>query len=83
MTSPVDCDDGDGCAADAYAGTFECSHGPEAPRRSRPERGETCGLAFAFSDHDISEDFMLVVAFVEKPIEPQVLLDLVAEHLPS
>ena len=40
-------------------------------------------LAFAFSDHDISEDLMPVVAFVEKPIEPQVLLDLIAEHLPS
>lgn len=38
-------------------------------------------LAFAFSDDDISEDFMPVVAFVEKPIEPKVLLDLIAEHL--
>jgi CheY-like chemotaxis protein len=31
-------------------------------------------LAFGFSDADISDDFMPVEAFVEKPIEPEVLL---------
>lgn len=38
-------------------------------------------LAFAFGDDDISEDFMPVQAFVEKPIEPARLLELVATHL--
>lgn len=42
---------------------------------------ERSQLAFAFSDADISDDFMPVVAFVDKPIEPRKLLDLVAEHL--
>ena len=31
-------------------------------------------LAFSFSESDISEDFMPVNAFLEKPIEPKVLL---------
>jgi len=38
-------------------------------------------LAFAFSDNDISDDFMPVARFIEKPIEPRALLDLVAELL--
>lgn len=38
-------------------------------------------LAFAFTDSDISEDFMPVQRFIEKPIEPRLLLDLVAELL--
>jgi CheY-like chemotaxis protein len=38
-------------------------------------------LAFAFSDADISSDFMPVARFVDKPVEPRVLLDLVAELL--
>ncbi|TNF38054.1 MAG: response regulator [Deltaproteobacteria bacterium] len=38
-------------------------------------------LAFAFSDDDISDDFMPVRRFIEKPIEPQRLLELVAELL--
>jgi len=38
-------------------------------------------LAFGFSDDDISEDFMPVQRFIEKPIEPQLLLDLIAELL--
>lgn len=32
-------------------------------------------LAFGFSEADISDDFMPVEAFVEKPIEPQTLLE--------
>ena len=40
-------------------------------------------LAFAFSDADISDDFMPVARFIEKPIEPRALLDLVAELLHS
>ena len=32
-------------------------------------------LAFGFSESDISEDFMPVEAFIEKPVEPQVLLE--------
>lgn len=31
-------------------------------------------LAFGFSDADISSDFMPVEAFLEKPVEPKVLL---------
>lgn len=31
-------------------------------------------LAFGFSDADISEDYMPVEAFLEKPVEPKVLL---------
>lgn len=31
-------------------------------------------LAFGFSDADISDDFMPVEAFLEKPVEPKVLL---------
>ena len=31
-------------------------------------------LAFGFSEADISEDFMPVEAFIEKPIEPADLL---------
>lgn len=38
-------------------------------------------LGFGFSDDDISADFMPVRAFVEKPIEPRTLLDLIAEQL--
>lgn len=38
-------------------------------------------LAFGFSDADISEDFMPVQAFVDKPIEPSVLLERVASLL--
>lgn len=32
-------------------------------------------LAFGFSESDISDDFMPVEAFIEKPVEPQVLLE--------
>ena len=32
-------------------------------------------LAFGFSESDISEDFMPVEAFIEKPVEPPVLLE--------
>ncbi|PKN56283.1 MAG: response regulator [Deltaproteobacteria bacterium HGW-Deltaproteobacteria-14] len=38
-------------------------------------------LGFAFTDSDISEDFMPVQRFIEKPIEPKLLLDLIAELL--
>ena len=39
------------------------------------------GMGFTFSDDDISADFMPVAAFLEKPIEPRTLLDLIATHL--
>jgi len=42
---------------------------------------QTSRMAFAFSDSDISDDFMPVARFIEKPIEPRALLDLVAELL--
>lgn len=32
-------------------------------------------LGFSFSENDISEDFMPVSGFVEKPVEPEKLLD--------
>lgn len=32
-------------------------------------------MSFGFSDSDISQDFMPVGAFIEKPVEPQVLVD--------
>ncbi len=32
-------------------------------------------ISFGFSEADISDDFMPVQAFVEKPVEPSVLLD--------
>ncbi len=38
-------------------------------------------LAFGFSESDISNDFMPVKAFLEKPIEPKVLLKKVQELL--
>ena len=38
-------------------------------------------LAFGFSESDISEDFMPVEAFIEKPVEPQVLLERVRNLL--
>lgn len=31
-------------------------------------------LAFGFSENDISDDFMPVEAFIEKPVEPKLLL---------
>ncbi|MBF0461708.1 MAG: response regulator [Magnetococcales bacterium] len=37
-------------------------------------------LAFGFSESDISTDFLPVEAFIEKPVEPQVLLSKI-EHL--
>ena len=38
-------------------------------------------MGFAFSDDDISEDFMPVRAFAEKPIEPKILLDMIEAEL--
>ncbi len=32
-------------------------------------------MSFGFSDSDISQDFMPVGAFIEKPVEPQILVD--------
>ena len=40
-------------------------------------------LAFGFSESDISDDFMPVEAFIEKPVEPQVLLERVRILLQS
>jgi len=36
-------------------------------------------MAFGFSDSDISEDFMPVDGFVEKPVEPETLLTRIDE----
>jgi len=36
-------------------------------------------MAFGFSDSDISEDFMPVDGFVEKPVEPKTLLTRIDE----
>ncbi|MFN3076449.1 MAG: response regulator transcription factor [Alphaproteobacteria bacterium] len=38
-------------------------------------------LAFGFSENDISQDFMPVEAFLDKPVEPRVLLEKVDELL--
>ena len=38
-------------------------------------------MSFGFSDADISEDFMPVKGFIEKPVEPSVLLSKVKEFL--
>jgi CheY-like chemotaxis protein len=38
-------------------------------------------MSFGFSDTDISEDFMPVKGFIEKPVEPSVLLSKVKELL--
>lgn len=38
-------------------------------------------LSFGFSEADISQDFMPVHAFLEKPVEPTVLLDKIAALL--
>jgi len=38
-------------------------------------------LSFGFSDSDISDDFMPVESFIEKPVEPAVLLEKIRELL--
>jgi DNA-binding response OmpR family regulator len=38
-------------------------------------------MSFGFSETDISEDFMPVEAFIEKPVEPEILLSKVKELL--
>ena len=38
-------------------------------------------LSFGFSEEDISEDFMPVEAFIEKPVEPKVLLKKITDLL--
>jgi twitching motility two-component system response regulator PilH len=38
-------------------------------------------MSFGFSEADISEDFMPVKGFIEKPVEPAVLLSKIAEIL--
>lgn len=38
-------------------------------------------LAFSITDSDISEDFLPVGAFLEKPVEPKALLQKIAELL--
>lgn len=38
-------------------------------------------MSFGFSENDISEDFMPVEAFIEKPVEPDILLAKVKELL--
>lgn len=38
-------------------------------------------MSFGFSDADISDDFMPVEGFIEKPVEPSVLLNRIQELL--
>jgi hypothetical protein len=38
-------------------------------------------MSFGFSETDISEDFMPVKGFIEKPVEPAVLLSKIDELL--
>jgi len=38
-------------------------------------------MSFGFSDADISDDFMPVKAFIEKPVEPATLLEKIGEIL--
>jgi CheY-like chemotaxis protein len=38
-------------------------------------------MSFGFSEADISEDFMPVKGFIEKPVEPAILLSKIAELL--
>ena len=38
-------------------------------------------LSFGISDNDISEDFMPVGAFIEKPVQPEALLKRIEELL--
>lgn len=40
-------------------------------------------LGFSFSERDISEDFLPVRGFLEKPVEPQVLLEKIRALLPA
>jgi hypothetical protein len=37
-------------------------------------------LSFGFSDSDISDDFMPVKAFIEKPVEPKILLEKIRQY---
>jgi signal transduction histidine kinase len=39
------------------------------------------GMGFGFSDQDISDDFMPVEGFIEKPVEPKVLLERINQLL--
>ncbi len=39
------------------------------------------GVGFVFGEDDISDDFLPVQAFVDKPVEPKVLLHLIDEQL--
>lgn len=40
-------------------------------------------LGFSFSERDISEDFLPVQGFLEKPVEPQLLLEKIRSLLPA
>jgi CheY-like chemotaxis protein len=40
-------------------------------------------MSFGFSDKDISDDFMPVNAFIEKPVEPKILLSKIKQLLPE
>ena len=39
------------------------------------------GVGFVFGEDDISDDFLPVQAFVDKPVEPKVLLQLIDKQL--
>lgn len=42
---------------------------------------EQSDMSFGFSESDISDDFMPVEAFIEKPVEPAILLSRIKELL--
>lgn len=42
---------------------------------------ERTNLGFSFSEHDISDDFLPVQGFLEKPVEPALLLQRIDELL--
>ena len=43
---------------------------------------ERTNLGFSFSERDISDDFLPVQGFLEKPVEPQVLLEKIRTLIP-
>lgn len=67
-------------AARALAADPHSSHIPVLVLSAVNER---TNLGFSFSEHDISEDFLPVRGFLEKPVEPRVLIQRIRELLPT
>lgn len=44
---------------------------------------ERTNLGFSFSERDISDDFLPVEGFLEKPVEPQALMEKINSLLPA